>query len=38
MNLDRVIAVKNKKTVYHDGNRCIKVFAEINSHRRPRDS
>ena len=28
MNLDRVIAVRNSKTVYHDGNRCIKVFAE----------
>ena len=28
MTLDRVIAVRNSKTVYHDGNRCIKVFAE----------
>ena len=26
MNLDRVIAVRNTKTVYRDGNRCIKVF------------
>lgn len=28
MNLDRVIAVRNKKTVYHDGDKCIKVFNE----------
>ncbi len=28
MNLERVIAVRNSKTVYRDGNRCIKVFAE----------
>ncbi len=28
MNLDRVIAVRNKKTIYRDGNRCIKVFNE----------
>mgnify|MGYP002772397882 CR=1 FL=1 len=26
MKLDRVIAVRNTKTVYHDGNSCIKVF------------
>ncbi len=26
MNLDRVIAVRNDKTVFRDGNRCIKVF------------
>ena len=26
MNLDRVIAVRNTKTVYRDGNKCIKVF------------
>ena len=26
MKLDRVIAVRNNKTVYRDGNRCIKVF------------
>ena len=26
MKLDRVIAVRNSKTVYHDGNRAIKVF------------
>lgn len=28
MNLDRVIAVRNAKTVYRDGNQCIKVFNE----------
>ncbi len=28
MNLDRVIAVRNTKTVYRDGNKCIKVFNE----------
>lgn len=28
MNLDRVIAVRNDKTVYRDGDRCIKVFNE----------
>ena len=26
MNLDNVIAVRNNKTVYRDGDRCIKVF------------
>ncbi len=26
MNLERVIAVRNAKTVYRDGNRCIKIF------------
>ena len=26
MKLDRVISVRNNKTVYHDGDRCIKVF------------
>lgn len=26
MKLDRVIAVRNSKTVYRDGNKCIKVF------------
>ena len=26
MNLDRVIAVRNNKTIYRDGNRCVKVF------------
>ena len=26
MNLDRVIAVRNKKTIYRDGDRVIKVF------------
>ena len=26
MNLDRVIAVRNNKTIYRDGDRCIKVF------------
>ena len=28
MKLDRIIAVRNKKTVYRDGNLCIKVFNE----------
>ncbi len=28
MNLDRIIAVRNKKTVYRDGDRCYKVFNE----------
>lgn len=28
MNLDRVIAVRNKKTVYRDGDKCVKVFNE----------
>ena len=28
MNLDRVIAVRNNKTIYRDGDRCIKVFHE----------
>ena len=28
MKLDRVIAVRNDKTVYRDGDACIKVFAE----------
>ena len=26
MNLDRVIAVRNNKTICRDGDRCIKVF------------
>ncbi len=26
MKLDRVIAVRNNKTIYRDGNRCVKVF------------
>ena len=26
MNLDRVIALRNKKTIYRDGDKCIKVF------------
>ena len=26
MNLDRVIAVRTSKTVYRDGDRCIKLF------------
>ena len=26
MKLDRLIAVRNSKTVYRDGDRCIKVF------------
>lgn len=28
MNLDRVIAVRNTKTVYRDGDKCVKVFGE----------
>lgn len=28
MKLDKIIAVRNNKTVYRDGNRCIKVFHE----------
>lgn len=26
MQLDRVIAVRNSKTIYHDGDQCVKVF------------
>ena len=26
MKLDNVIAVRNKKTIYRDGDKCIKVF------------
>lgn len=28
MKLDRIIAVRNNKTVYHDGEHCLKVFDE----------
>ena len=28
MKLDRVIAVRNNKTIYRDGDRCVKVFNE----------
>ena len=28
MKLDRVIAVRNNKTIYRDGEKCIKVFNE----------
>ncbi len=28
MKLDRVIAVRNNKTIYRDGDRCVKVFDE----------
>lgn len=28
MKLDRVIAVRNNKTIYRDGDRCIKVFSQ----------
>ena len=28
MNLDRVIAVRNAKTIYRDGKQCVKVFNE----------
>ena len=31
MNLDRVIAVRNAKTIYRDGDRCVKVFNESYS-------
>lgn len=31
MKLDRVIAVRNDKTLYRDGDRCIKVFGETYS-------
>ncbi len=31
MKLDRVIAVRNDKTVYRDGDKCIKVFNETYS-------
>jgi len=27
MKLDRVLAVRNNKTIYRDGDDCIKVFA-----------
>ena len=28
MKTDRIIAVRNKKTIYRDGDKCIKVFSE----------
>ena len=31
MKLDRVIAVRNNKTVYRDGDACLKVFDESYS-------
>ena len=31
MNLDRVIAVRNNKTIYRDGDKCVKVFNESYS-------
>ena len=31
MKLDRVIAVRNNKTVYRDGDKCVKVFNESDS-------
>lgn len=31
MNLDRVIAVRNTKTIYRDGDKCIKVFNDVHS-------
>lgn len=31
MNLDRIIAVRNDKTVYQDGSRCLKVFGRSYS-------
>ena len=30
MKLDRVIAVRNNKTIYRDGDKCVKVFNEDN--------
>ena len=29
MKLDRVIAVRNRKTVFRDGDKCVKVFKSI---------
>ena len=31
MKLDRVIAVRNNKTIYRDGDKCIKLFDELYS-------
>ncbi len=31
MRLDRIIAVRNDKTVYRDGDRCLKVFGNVYS-------
>ena len=31
MRLDRIIAVRNDKTVYRDGDRCLKVFSNTYS-------
>ena len=31
VSLDRMIAVRNRKTVYRDGDKCIKVFDESYS-------
>lgn len=31
MNLDRIIAVRNNKTIYRDSDRCLKVFGESYS-------
>ena len=31
MRLDRIISVRNDKTVYRDGDRCLKVFSETYS-------
>ena len=31
MRLDRIIAVRNDKTVYRDGDRCLKVFSNAYS-------
>lgn len=31
MNIDRIIAVRNNKTVYRDGERVLKVFDETYS-------
>ena len=28
MNLEKIIAVRNAKTIYRDGDKCVKVFNE----------
>ena len=28
MKLDRVIAIRNNRTVYRDGDKCVKVFSK----------
>lgn len=31
MNLDKIIAVRNSKTIYRDGNKCLKFFNKVYS-------